>query len=184
MASEFPRDFTATANPAGVACVISAVVTSPVFHPASAKSGNSGVSSLPSGSTFTAPLTTREPLPHADDAAELSVTAEFSERVFIKESFAAGCLKSCVQVSGFFRVICESKSAHVSVPTLIPSLTTWIIFFGFCPAAASSASADFAACGAMPTAAAAVIPDEVRKERLESGFMLLEFWLINEVPFS
>jgi hypothetical protein len=39
---------------------------------------------------FTVPLTMREPLPHAHDDAEESVTSEFSERTSMNEPITSG----------------------------------------------------------------------------------------------
>ena len=103
--------------------MISAVVTNPVAQPACENNAYRGVSNVPFGSAFTAPFTTRDPLPHADEAAEESVTAEFSERVFMTPIFAPGSSYRLIHVSGRFRVSCEKRFAHVSVPTLMPSLT-------------------------------------------------------------
>ena len=63
--------------------VISVVVTSPRFQPASANSEYNVFKFRPSGRTFTAPLTIREPQPQLEDAAEESVTIEFKDRMFI-----------------------------------------------------------------------------------------------------
>ena len=83
IASALPRSFMFTAKPAGVACVISVVVTNPRAQPASANKAHKVRNSWPSGRTLSAPFFTREPQPQLDEAADESVTVEFSERMFI-----------------------------------------------------------------------------------------------------
>jgi len=78
------------AKPAGVAWVISVVVTSPRFQPASPSKRHSGSNSRPSGSTLSEPFLTREPLPQLVEAAAESVTTELSERMFTKAWVVSG----------------------------------------------------------------------------------------------
>ena len=51
------------------------------------------------------PLTTREPLPQLDDAAEESVTSELSERMFISAGAAIGMISVLHQSGGFTLVL-------------------------------------------------------------------------------
>ena len=97
-----------TLKPAGVAWVISDVVTRPRFQPASPKSCASVRSFRWSGRVLMAPLTTREPEPQAEAEAAESVTSELSERTFIKPQAEPGCRQRRNHESSRFRTNCEN----------------------------------------------------------------------------
>ena len=106
------------------------VVTRPTFLPARRITCAMGVSFVPSGRTFTAPLNTREPLPHALLAADESVTRESSELVSNNPVTASGSCSRRNQIVPLPRTICEKGSAIDGTPILIPSETIKITFFG------------------------------------------------------
>lgn len=118
-----PRLEMVAAKPAGVAWVISVVVTNPRFQPASLNRGISGRSSRPSGRTFNAPLTTRDPLPQLEEAAAESVTNELSDRMSTAVTVASSRCNSSNQRKPRCRRSWEKAFPIVNVLQHMPSAT-------------------------------------------------------------
>jgi hypothetical protein len=94
MSSSSSRRGCTAAKPAGVACVMRVVVTSPTFLPACLTIWAIGVRRVPSGSTLICPLKMRLPLPHELEADAESVTSELSDAISKKPSVASGLWSS------------------------------------------------------------------------------------------
>jgi hypothetical protein len=108
---------------------------------------------------FTCPFQIRRPQPHAEDAAEESVTTELSDRVACRPVVAYGSLIKEHQYEGLPWAARERPSTIVATETAIPSTTQKITFFAcfFCePDACVPPQAE----AAIP---AAIVPMNVRR---------------------
>jgi hypothetical protein len=143
-------------------------VTRPTFLPLSRAIEAMGTNFVPSGNMFTQALNMREPLPHADDADDESVTRESRDAMFIRACRASGRECSACQMVPVPRARSENCSASGSTPALIPSATIQMMFLGrsFRRCAACNRSS--------PAATGARAPAPVRNERRPTRmFMLL-----------